>query len=167
MISRARRDRAAFAELYERYVDRVYTFAYYRTGNRALAEDAVSETFLKALRGIRDFTPRGGGFGAWLLRIARNQLLDSRRQAGHTAPLDTSLADPAASPEQQAISREASSRLRQMVADLPPEQKEAVILKYTLELGNGEIAAVLGKSETAVSSLLHRALQNLRKGVRG
>jgi RNA polymerase sigma-70 factor, ECF subfamily len=166
LTSLARSDRLAFAELYERYVDKVYTYVYYRTGNRALTEDIVSDTFLKALDRINDFVPQGGGFGAWLYRMARNQMVDYRRREGRLLPIHESMPDRSDSPEQQAIRQETGNDLRQLVAELPEEQKEAVILKYSLGLKNREIAGVMDKSETAVSSLLHRALENLREEVR-
>ena len=66
----------AFGLLYDRYVDLVYRYIYYRVGSPTLAEDLVSETFLRALRRIDSFTWQGRDFAAWLVTIARNLIAD-------------------------------------------------------------------------------------------
>ncbi len=167
LAARAQGDRAAFAELYERYMDKVYTYIYYRTGHSSLTEDIVSNTFLKALDHIGKFRPRGGGFPAWILRIARNEMVDVLRREKRQVPLEDEWpTGNNASPEHQAISREENAELRRKVEQLPPAQKEVIILKFSLGLGNKEIAQIIGKSGTAVSSLQHRALTTLREEVK-
>lgn len=159
-------NRMAFGELYQRHVDKVYTYVYYRTGSRAQTEDIVSATFLKALEHLDSFRPKNGGFTAWLLRIARNQLYDdyrkNRRQilgAPREDEADTT------SPEDDVLRSELAAQIRDMVDKLPDTQREIILLKFSLDLKNTEIAQVIGKSETAVSSLLHRAMQTLRTEV--
>src|SRR4029079_4126878 len=66
----------AFGRLYDHYSDTVYRYIYYRVGGKATAEDLTSETFLRALRRITDFTWQGRDFGAWLVTIARNLVTD-------------------------------------------------------------------------------------------
>lgn len=168
LILVARTNRAAFGELYERTVDKVYTYLYYRTKNKALSEDLVSATFLKALENIDRFRPKSGGFTAWLLRIARNLLYDEYRKNNRITQLASGGAEtgPGATPEEAVIRCEDKAVLQKMIAALPDLQREAIVLKYTLNLKNKEIASVLGKSETAVSSLLHRAMQALRNEVK-
>ena len=166
LASLATKDRTAFAELYERYVDRVYTYVYYRAGNHTLTEDIVQNVFLSALHSISRFEPRGGGFGAWLLRIAHNELIDTRRKLGHIVPVDEMPEeDMALSAEQAALINAEAQGIMQLVDNLPDKQKELVILKYSLGLSNKEIAGATARTETAVSSLLHRAMQRLRKEV--
>src|SRR5579862_9633912 len=72
LVERARHDPAAFAELYERYVDAIYTFAYHRLRDTTHAEDVAAETFQRALEHIGRFEWRGVPFSAWLYRIASN-----------------------------------------------------------------------------------------------
>jgi RNA polymerase sigma-70 factor (ECF subfamily) len=158
------REPAAFAELYERYVDQVYTYIYYRSNDHSLTEDVVSASFLQALNRVGKFRSRGGGFRAWLLRIAHNQMIDAYRARRKVVALPETLqleADDG--PEQAAIKQDEAAWLRQLIAQLPDAQREVIILKYSLGMKNQEIAAITGRSPTAVSSLQYRALENLRK----
>ena len=124
LILLARTNKAAFAELYERTIDKVYTYVYYRTGSRALTEDIVSATFLKALERADSFRPKGGGFVAWLLRIARNQLFDDHRKNKRLAPLVESGPEwtDETTPELLAIQGEEVKQLRKMIDSLPEAQ---------------------------------------------
>src|ERR1051325_6695005 len=83
LVRRAKEgDRQAFAELYREYLPSVYKFLYYRlNSNKAMAEDMTGEVFLRALRKIEDFNWTGADFGSWLLRIARNLVLDNAKSS--------------------------------------------------------------------------------------
>ena len=70
LIERAKTDREAFGQLYERYVDRIYNYVYYRTGNAADAEDLTARIFERALNHIGNYRDQGVPFSAWLYRIA-------------------------------------------------------------------------------------------------
>lgn len=167
LVALARQDRQAFGEIYERYVDKVYSFVYYRTKNQSEAQDIVSATFLKALDHIGNFRSRGGGLGAWLFRIAYNLTMDHFRHIQKLMPLaDETLPAKEASPEQQAVANDEAEGIRQLVDKLPVAQRELIILKFSLGFSNQEIAQIMGRSETAVSSLQYRALQNLKSGVK-
>ncbi len=80
LVERARADPEAFAELYRRYLPRVYAFAYRRTRAPDVAEDITSAAFERALRNLDSFTWRSGGFGSWLFRIVANELVDHYRR---------------------------------------------------------------------------------------
>ena len=80
LAERARVDIDAFAELYRHYLPKIHAFAWRRTGNRQAAEDICAATFEAALKGIASFQWRSGGFGAWLYRIAANQVTDHHRR---------------------------------------------------------------------------------------
>jgi RNA polymerase sigma-70 factor, ECF subfamily len=168
LVDRARAEPEAFAALYDQFVDRVYGFAYRRLGSRAEAEDVTSETFLKALSNLDRFRWQAGGFEAWLLRIARNLCLDQLRSRSRmvadspgASPAEQAATDPG--PEQVVVQAESAARLQSLVSQLPEAQREAVLLKYTAGLSNQEVAAVTGRSPTAVSSLLNRATTRLRE----
>jgi hypothetical protein len=76
-------DGEAFGQLYDRYVDTVFRFIYFRVNDRALAEDFTSETFLRALRRISTISYQGRDIGAWFVTIARNIILDHMKSARH------------------------------------------------------------------------------------
>ncbi|MDP2872148.1 MAG: sigma-70 family RNA polymerase sigma factor [Bacillota bacterium] len=167
LVRRAVDDPESFRKLYDMYIDHVYAFAYRRLGSRAEAEDATADTMLAALANLDRFAWKGGGFGAWLFRIARNRCLDALRDRRRELPL---LADHAAetgsdgaTPEEALISEEQHDRIRALVAGLPDPQQEAVLLKYSAGLSNKEIAEATGRTPTAVSSLLNRATSKLRR----
>ena len=75
LVQCAQEDPREFVALYDRYVGRLYAYARRETGDTALAQDIVSATFEKALRKLPSFQWRGAGFGAWLFKIARNEIL--------------------------------------------------------------------------------------------
>jgi RNA polymerase sigma factor (sigma-70 family) len=72
LIRRAKEDPEAFGVLYERYVDKIYNYIYYRTGNVHDAEDLTSRVFFRALRNLERYEDQGVPFSAWLYRIAHN-----------------------------------------------------------------------------------------------
>src|SRR5215217_4158762 len=85
LVERARTgDSEAFAKLYRHYVPRIHAFSYRRTNSRELAEDVTAATFERAYRQLERFEWRGGGFGAWLFRIASNELTDHYRRQQRT-----------------------------------------------------------------------------------
>lgn len=86
LVNAARRDPRAFGALYEKYVTQVYRFCYVRLRNEFAAEDATSQTFLKALQALPQF--RDGMFAAWLFRIAHNVVTDVFRRGHEHTPLD-------------------------------------------------------------------------------
>jgi RNA polymerase sigma-70 factor (ECF subfamily) len=167
LIERAKEDPEAFGSLYETYVDQIYQYIFYRTGNRCDAEDLTARTFYKALANLGRYQYRGLPFSAWLYRIAHNLVAnwhrDRKRRAG--IPLDdlAMVSKERNSAEAFVESSERVEVLREAIAGLPPERQELLVLKYTTELTNSEIGKVMGRSEGAVKALYHRTLSALRK----
>ena len=161
----ARTDPAAFEPLYLQYRLLVYRYLLTRTPNGDEAAELAAVTFERALAGIRQYSPRGGGFRAWLLRIARNAAIDAarRRQAARVLIVDR---DHETSPEVGLIAGETAAELRQLVEMLPPEQRDAVALRYSAGLTAREIGIVLGKSEAASQKLISRGLDALKEAYR-
>jgi RNA polymerase sigma-70 factor (ECF subfamily) len=165
LIRRAKSyDPDAFAEIYERYYQRIYNYIYYRVSDGVTAEDLCSDVFVKALEAIDSFTFQGVPFSAWLYRIAGNLVIDHyRRQSPHLdrfwqdgQPL-TSGDNPSEHLEQKFDHQE----LRQALQGLTADQQQVIILKFVDGLSNSEVAQILGKTEGAVKSLQHRALASL------
>src|SRR5919201_2442451 len=94
LVERAKRDPDAFGALYEKYVDRIYSYVYYRTGDAREAEDLTARVFYRALTHIPEFNQRGAPFVAWLYRIAHNLVANWRPdKSPHPAlPLDDLIA---------------------------------------------------------------------------
>jgi len=156
-------ERARFAELYEQNFERVYAFVARRVRDRAEAEDAVSDVFYKALKGIGGYEARDGvPFVAWLYRIAANVLHDRARAAGREAPLDD-CDEPLASDADV----ERRALLFRLVDTLPPAQRDVLVKRFAEQRSIAEVARQLGRSEGAVKQLQLRAIEALRAQVRG
>lgn len=164
-------DQEAFGTLYEQYVGRIFNYIYYRTGNVYDAEDLTERVFLRALRHIRHYDHRGLPFSAWLYRIAHNLVANwhrdnSRRQVVSIDDLiltGSKREDPVAAAEE----KERQSILLRAIRKLPPERQELLILKFTEQMSNAEIARVMGRTEGAIKSLYHRTLVALREELQG
>ncbi len=162
LIEAAQRDRAAFAPLYERYVEQIFAYAHTLTRNRELAEDVTASTFAKAIEDLPRFEWRGVPYSAWLYRVASNLVA---RQARRPAWSDLDMHQPVdeASPELIVEQRTREAEVRAAVAELPDDQRQAVLLRFSGGLRNREIADIMERSEGAVKLLTFRAVTTLRK----
>lgn len=180
LIARAQAgDARAFGALHARHYRRIYHLAYLKTNNAQDAEDVASETFVRALAALPRFRLSGGAASLypWLHRIALNLIADGARQrppsgvvsldapvlAGVRALLDTRQSDPEQSPHAVAERHEVQQLVRSAIAALPADQGDALIYRFLGDLSAREIAPLLGRSEAAVKSLLHRATLALRR----
>lgn len=159
-------DNEAFGMLYERYVGRIYSYIYYRTGNQFDAEDITSRVFYRAMRHIANYQDRGLPFSAWLYRIAHNLVANWHRDNSRKKeiPLDDSfnvkyIGD---HPETALLKNEEQENLLQLIRRLPPERQQLIILKFVEHLPNAEIGNIMGRTEGAIKSLYHRTLLSLR-----
>jgi RNA polymerase sigma-70 factor, ECF subfamily len=161
LVERARWDRRAFAPLYRQYVAPVYGYCYHRLGTKEAAEDATSLVFAKALTALPSH--HGGSFRAWLFGITHHVVADALRARGPDEPLDAAVVVIDASPslEEQVLVNEDRRLLRQLLAQLPADQRQIVELRLT-GLTSAEIGQVLGRSRGAVDVAYHRALVRLR-----
>ena len=156
-------DRRAFAALYDRHVDAVYRYAYFRLRVDAEAEDVTSEVFHRALVAIPRFEPRRP-FLAFLYTIARNVITDRLRRERPEASFEDALAHPsdAPGPEELASAGDEVRRLRAAVAQLTTLQQEVIVLRYLEGRSTKETAVVIGKSESTIRGIQMRALAALR-----
>ncbi|MFZ5819552.1 MAG: RNA polymerase sigma factor [Chloroflexota bacterium] len=156
----------AFGELYQRYIDRIFNYVYYRTGNSHDAEDLTARVFQRAMNHIHNYTDRGVPFSAWLYRIAHNLVANWHRDRSRKQeiPLDELPVLPARGdhPETRLVHTEEQEALLRLIRKLPPERQHLLILKFVENLSNAEIGQVMGRSEGAVKSLYHRTLLALR-----
>jgi len=157
LADRARGDPTAFADLYRRYLDRVYAYCRYRLATREQAEDATSQIFLHALAALPN-RRASGSFRAWLFTIAHNIVMDCYRKR-ELVPLTENVNVPArtSSPEMLAVEHDQILRL---LGRLPDQQRSILELRLA-GLTGAEIAQTLGKSLGAVKMAQHRALARL------
>ena len=164
LVALARQDRAAFGPLYDRYVDRIYRYCFRRLRDREAAEDATSQTFLRALSAVDSHRATDGSFAAWLFTIAERVVIDTARRRRPTAPLgglpERAANDP--SPEDIALAADEADRLRTLLAHLPPDQRRAIELRLA-DLTGPEVARVMGRPPGAVKQLQFRAITTLRR----
>ena len=166
LVAEAKVDPIAFGALYERYVNQIYNYIYYRVGNHQDAEDLVARTFFRALQHIGNYEDRGAPVSAWFYRIAHNLVANWHRDQGRhpvvslaATPLDN-FPD---SPETVAEINEERNRLLSVVHRLPADRQELLVLKFTGHMSNAEIGAIMERTEGAIKSLYHRTLIALRQ----
>ena len=166
LVAAVRDDPRAFEALYLRHRASVYRYLRSRVGDDDVAADLTATTFERALAAIGRYRPVGGGFLAWLFRIARNAAIDAGRRGGRLAPADFAEFGATPGPEADAVAAERLAELRARVAQLPDLQREAIVLRYAGRLTAREIGGVIGKSEAASQKLLTRALAALKETYR-
>ena len=159
----------AFGLLYDRYVDLVYRYIYYRVNNPNLAEDLVSETFLRALRRIDSFTWQGRDFAAWLVTIARNLIADHFKSGRYRLEittediLETGPTQTTDGPENLVLDALTNETLLSAVKKLNPEQQECIVLRFLQGLSVSETALAMGKNDGAIKALQYRAVRALAR----
>ncbi len=167
LVEQAKTDPAAFGVLYERYVNKIYNYVYYRIGNQYDAEDLTARTFYRALDHIERYVDQGAPFSAWLYRIAHNLVANWHRDQSRRKII--SLEDIKLSvqrrqgPDQMAEQKEEKDELLAAIRRLPPDRQQLLILKFVEGMSNAEIGKVMDRSEGAIKSLYHRTLLSLRE----
>jgi RNA polymerase sigma-70 factor (ECF subfamily) len=157
---------AEFSELYRAHLRDVYSYAYYRVGNHHDAEDLTEQTFLQAYRHFEraQRESKGRPLRPWLIRIAHNLAANLYRDRSRrpVAPIDetTPLAE-LHTTEDLVEEREELTRILSGVQELPDDRREALIMRFALDMDNREIARALGRSDGATKVLLHRAIKQL------
>jgi RNA polymerase sigma-70 factor (ECF subfamily) len=166
-----RGDQRAFAHLVDAYKVPVYNLCYRMLGNPGDAEDAAQETFVRVYTHLRSYNPQQK-LSSWILAVASHYCIDRlRRQHIQWLSLDEVLALPVASqdgaqPENTLMERETCAEIRDLLQTLPAEYRLVIALRYWQDLSYEEIAQVVGTTESAIKSRLHRAREILADGVR-
>jgi RNA polymerase sigma-70 factor (ECF subfamily) len=159
-------DLEALGSLYDSHINQVYRYALARLGNVHDAEDVAEEIFLKMLAGLPSYQWRKVPFAAWLMRIARNEVVSFTRRSGRRQQ-DTELPeelvdrqnnDPAETTERTM----ALEDLRVAVKLLPEAQREVIILRFASGLSVADTARALNKNENNVKVLQHKGMQRLQ-----
>jgi RNA polymerase sigma-70 factor (ECF subfamily) len=157
---------AEFTDLYRAHLRDVYSYAYYRIGNHHDAEDLTEQTFLQAWRHFERARREADGrpLRPWLIRIAHNLAANyyrDRARRPQTELEDAAVVSAPHATEQLVEGREELRDVLEGVAALPDDRREALIMRFALDMDNREIARALGRSEGATKVLLHRAIKQL------
>ena len=158
-------DRPRLLAALDRFERPLIAFARSLCGDLETARDAVQDTFLSLAR----HAPSGDveSLAPWLFTVCRNRLLTVQRKNQRLVPMDTltlpETADPAPGPAAAAETKETSSELNRLIATLPERQRELLRLKFHGGLSYRDMAAATGLTVTNVGTLLHTALDSLRR----
>ena len=164
-------DYSPASEIYDRYSGRIYNFAFRFLKNAEAAEDATQEVFVKMLKHANQFNG-DAKLSTWLFSITANWCRDYLRKADNKSkesddvlvqlPAPTEL-----SPDRSLERRENELLVRKALAELTPEQREAILLSRYQGLSYAEIAQIAGCSEGAVKTRVFRAMETLKKTLAG
>lgn len=170
LVERAKKDEQVFGLLYDEYYSRIFGYVLRRTADLDVAQDVVSETFLKALKNLGKFRWQNIAFGSWLYRIASNEIVNFFRKRKPTIPLDK-ISDPASAGDHLQGIIQAQEKLaehqdflavQKQISGLDTKYQEVISLRFFEKKQIKEIAQILGKNEGTIKSLLHRGLEKLR-----
>jgi RNA polymerase sigma-70 factor (ECF subfamily) len=157
-------DTRAYGVLYERYLDEIYRYVYYRVAKNSLeTEDLTQVVFIKAWDVILQDRAENYNFRALIYQIAHNLVIDRWRTLKTELLIDEQLMEGAIpKPEQQIIMNEESDELVRVIRELEPKLQEVVICRFINELSHAETARSLGLTEGYVRVLQYRALKKMR-----
>ena len=169
------KDKQAFIEAYDLYIEQIFRFIYFKVGDRDEAEDIASMVFLKCWNYIYE-----GNLGDYqtlkslLYKIARNTIIDHYRKTQHrqNVSLDdiaqtTAAIDTEPSPEEQvATAFDFQKVMEEKLPQLKEEYREVIVLRFINELSIAEISSVIGKTNGNVRVMIHRALESLQQLVK-
>ncbi len=160
-------DEIAFTRLVEIYQKPVYNLCYRMLGNAGDAEDAAQEAFLRAYKSLSRYDPKRS-FATWLLSIASHYCIDQLRKRRFTSfSIDDEdhawlePPDPGPNPEVSLSIREKQEQVQELLENLGPKDRSAVIMRYWYNYSYQEIAETLSLTVSAVKSRLHRARREL------
>jgi RNA polymerase sigma-70 factor, ECF subfamily len=159
-----RGDANAFGALYDRYLDKIYRFVYYKTFSKETAEDITSDVFHKAFEKIHSYDAAKGTFSAWIYRIARNAVIDYYRTQKKTVPIE----DVFDLGEEDRTTHEHDTLLTMkkvsaFLETLGPRQREIITLRIWEERSYREIADITGGTEDGAKMMFSRAMKELRE----
>lgn len=163
-------DQAAFLELYVRYRQPIFRFAYRLLGSVEVAEDVTHDCFLSLIRSPGNYRPGRASLKTYVFGAARNLALKHFRDLGRETAMDDVTAEPRDShrrgPLRRLLDEELAAQVREAVLSLPPLQREALILFEYEEMSLSEVAEIAGADVGAIKARLFRAREGLRRFLR-
>ena len=174
LVERAKNDKEAFAELYDKYCSQILGYVIKRTANIEIAQDVTSQVFFKAYKNIGQFHWRGVPFSSWLYKIASNEIAnyfrERKRRRQYLENNYNSIETPNPSPEGELAQAQEDLRkyeeflsVHENISKLSFKYQEVITLRYFEHKQLKDIGEILDKNEGTVKSLLYRGLKKLRK----
>ncbi len=157
-------DTAAFGSLYERYLDAIYHYVFYRVESHEEAEDLTELVFLRAWQALENNPPREIPFRLWLYRIAHNAVVDHYRTRQDQVELESvaHLPNPLEGPEASLARQEQAEILKRAMMHLKEEHQQVLTCRFVVGLSHAETAVIMQRNEGAVRALQYRAIVALR-----
>lgn len=160
-------DSEAFATLFRRYREEIYSLCLQRTsGNREDADDLVQETFVKVYMNLAKYDPKYT-FGQWIYTIARNAFIDLKRRRRDEMSIDMIGRGASVSPvfdesaDERIISEQHSAQIARCMARLPEKYRQMAEMRFEREMSYEEIALQMGLPIGTVKTQIHRARERL------
>lgn len=165
IVERSKRDAKAFAELYERYFDRIYYFLLRQTDDEETAGDLCSQTFVNALNNLQRYTFRGFPFSAWLYKIASNEVNKyyRKKKSKKVFSIEELKVRELVEQSDDTWDEEVIQRLLNYLKDLPTDMLQVLELRFFEDKDFKEIAFILDITESGAKMRTYRALDRLRK----
>ncbi len=166
LIAAAKKDAKVFGQIYDKYFERIFNFLLRRSDDEMIADDLTSQTFLKALNGLKRYEFRGVPFSAWLYRIAHNELNKhfNKQQRKKVFSLEQEELFQFVQPEDEAeFDDDRLEKLMATLKELPTEAMEVLELRFFEGKNFREISYILNIGESGAKMRLYRALEKLRK----
>lgn len=156
-----------FADIFDRYYNRIYKYMRYRVKSKQEAEDLCSQVFVRIMQKIDTYNPARGSFEIWLFYVAQNTANSHYRQQKRKlwSSLESirDLPSRHQDPEEEMIHSEDQNRLLAALNSLDERERSIIALKFASGLKNREIAELLGLSESNTGVILYRSLHRLRE----
>jgi RNA polymerase sigma-70 factor (ECF subfamily) len=166
IVEAAKKDAMAFGQLYDRYFESIFSFILRRTDEEEIADDLTSQTFFKALQGLKKYEFRGLPFSAWLYRIASNEVNKhfNKKKSKRVFSLEEErLFEIIDGEDDLTFSSEHIDLLIKTLNDLPTDVMEVLELRFFENRSFKEISFILNISESGAKMRLYRALEKLKK----
>ncbi|PJB49752.1 MAG: hypothetical protein CO102_03080 [Candidatus Brennerbacteria bacterium CG_4_9_14_3_um_filter_43_9] len=157
--------RKIFSKIYDRYIDKIYRFIFFKVNSQEIAQDLTSETFLKGWESFKNGTKIENP-QAYLYKTARNLVIDFYREKGKVQIVSADnplIPDPAPNLEEKAMLSSELGQIRQALTELNDDYQNVIIWYYLDDLSISEISQMLGRTDDATRVLLHRALKTLKE----
>ena len=157
----------AFGELYSIYLDKIYRYVFYQINDKMTAEDITEDVFVKAWKAIKSCKGKSNTFSSWLYRIAHNHLINTLRKMQRYTSIDKGNLIDIRDPRQEIDILLEHQELAEIIACLPQNQSQVIILKFIEDMDNREIGKIMNKTEGAIRILQMRGLATLRQVLSG